>query len=216
MSPLPEIPASSLAAINISRSFQGYQKTPEGNMNLRVANLTKEKNFCTIWPWICRHVGIEIVGLLWNELATRNGSCQALLILKTITGLLAQQNLDTKQGNKKVTQNALLASYLEAAWFLVMKKALDYQDLGRQMQLTSTSWLYKWCKPPWWQQQRKAVASRPKLYHQQTKHLRQLRQQWVSVIPLRWVALQLHPWMTMDDPSPVVSEFCCKLDGGGK
>jgi len=53
--------------------------------------------------------------------------------------LLAQQNLDTKQGNKKVTQNALLASYLEAAWFLVMKKALDYQDLGRQMQLTSTS-----------------------------------------------------------------------------
>jgi hypothetical protein len=106
MSPLPEIPPSSLAAINISRSSQGYHKTPEGNMNLRVANLTKEKNFCTIWPWICRHVGIEISGLLWNELATSNGSCQALLSQKTITGLLAQQNLDTKQGNKKVAQNA--------------------------------------------------------------------------------------------------------------
>jgi len=64
MSPLPEIPPSSLAGINTSRSSQGYHKTPEDNMNLRVANLTKEKNFCTIWPWICRHVGIEIAGLL--------------------------------------------------------------------------------------------------------------------------------------------------------
>jgi hypothetical protein len=105
MSPMPEIPPI-LAAINISRSSQGYHKTPEGNMNLRVANLMKEKNFCTTWPWICRHVGIETVGLLWNELATSNGSCHALLILKTIAGLLAQQNLDTKQGNKKVAQNA--------------------------------------------------------------------------------------------------------------
>jgi hypothetical protein len=43
-----------------------------------------------------------------------------------------------------------------------------------------------------------------------------LMQQWVSVILLRWVALQLHPWMIMDDPSPVISEFCCKLDGVGK
>ncbi len=72
-------------------------------MNLRGANLTKERNFCTTWPWIHHtHVGIETVGLLWNELATSNGSYQvwAPLILKTIAGLLAQQNPDTKQGNK--------------------------------------------------------------------------------------------------------------------
>jgi len=62
MSPLPEIPPS-LAAINISRSSQGYHKTPEGNMNLGGANLTKERNFCTIRSWICRHLRIEIVGL---------------------------------------------------------------------------------------------------------------------------------------------------------
>ncbi len=65
ISPMPEIPQSSLSAIKISRSSQGYHKTPEGKMNLRVANLTKEKNFCTTWPWIHHtHVGIETVGLL--------------------------------------------------------------------------------------------------------------------------------------------------------
>jgi hypothetical protein len=107
ISPMPEIAASSLAAINISRSFQGYHKEPGGNMNLGGANLTKEKKFCTTCPWIHHtHVGIETVVLLWNELATSNGGCQELLILKTTPHLLAQQNLDTNQGNKKVAQNA--------------------------------------------------------------------------------------------------------------
>jgi len=61
ISPTPaEIPPPSLPAINTSRSFQGYHKKPEGNMDLRVANLAKERNFCITWPWLdMHHVRIE-------------------------------------------------------------------------------------------------------------------------------------------------------------
>ncbi len=59
--PMPaEIPPPSLAAINTSRSSQRYHKKPEGDMNLRVANLANERNFCITWPCLdTHHVGIE-------------------------------------------------------------------------------------------------------------------------------------------------------------
>jgi hypothetical protein len=61
ISPMPaEIPPPSLPAINTSRSSQGYHKKPEGDMNLRVANLANKRNFCMTWPWFdMHHVGIE-------------------------------------------------------------------------------------------------------------------------------------------------------------
>ncbi len=55
-----EIPPPSLPAINTSRSSQGHHKEPEGHMNLRVANLANERNFCITWPWLdTHHVGIK-------------------------------------------------------------------------------------------------------------------------------------------------------------
>jgi hypothetical protein len=61
ISPTPaEIPPPSLPTINTSRSSQGYHKKPEGDMNIRVANLANERNFCITWPWLdTHHVGIE-------------------------------------------------------------------------------------------------------------------------------------------------------------
>jgi hypothetical protein len=61
ISPMPpEIPPPSLPAMNTSRSSQGYHKKLEGHMNLRVANLANERNFCRTWPSLdAYHVGIE-------------------------------------------------------------------------------------------------------------------------------------------------------------
>ncbi len=146
ISPTPaEIPLPSLAAINTSKSSQGYHKKPEGDMNLRVANLANlanlanERNFCITWPWLdTHHVGIETKAcyeISWLpvkrklRLSPANSDNNCKLACTTIQH-------KTRKGESRSEWSLVL--YLETQ-FLLMKLPLDYQSLRREMQLTSTS-----------------------------------------------------------------------------